>query len=347
MTGWTHDLLGAAWSYLFLAGALTLAARLWLRGRLARVTDPVDFDRPAVHAALVVPALLPLVWLASALVHVLDTGGMARACCDGLALGEPGWRQAAFGLGGGLLAVLVPLSLRRRWRSAHPAHAHLENHPAARRVRALCGAHPRLGPVADRVAVVGCAGLPCATRGYLRPRIEIAADLVARLDDRALEAALLHELSHLVRRDPLQVSLVLLAQAVNPFASLLSRPAEAWAFAREVHCDRHAVAHGLSPVAVAEALVTAARLRADHPAVQGTACALCDGDTRSLTARVELLLATDRGGRVVPERDQARESLSLLVVLSGAALLVPHLIQAQALSLHCVLEHLLAALTLH
>jgi hypothetical protein len=205
------------------------------------------------------------------------------------------------------------------------------------------------------VRVVDCGAHVCAAVGLLDQRIEIAASLVERLDDPALEAALLHEVAHISLWDPARSFVLLLAQVINPFSWVLSRESSAWRFAREVVCDSHAVESGAKPVSVADAIVTAARAAstAAHGAcgklagthLAGTHLAgthLADSASDALAARVNLLLNETKLGHICQSPVKV-PAIGSFVLAMG--LILPHVLGARVISFHCLLEETLNTLT--
>lgn len=340
MTNFLHHLLAATWSFALVAGVLTLASKLWLRDLLARLKHPAEFDSPTVYLALVIPGLLPVVWLFSGLIHLSESGALMEACCSMLALAEASWQQWVLGSGALVLVAVQTFSLWKRWRPTHRVHQVTSFDEASERVRRICKWHRQLRPYGDRVHVVDCGAHVCATVGLFRQRIEIAASLVEQLDDRALEAALLHEAAHVSLHDPARSFFLLLSQIINPFSWALSKEASAWRFAREIVCDGHAVEHGALPVSVADAIVTAAK------AVSGTetgACAhLCGTQMDALSARVNLLLS---GTRPVHVCGSSVRVPAIGSAILGLGMILPHLMGARVISFHCLLEETLGTLT--
>lgn len=346
MSNLFHHLLAAAWSFALVAGLFTLVAKLWLGRRLAKVTHPAQFDSPGVFIALVLPGLLPLVWLASGLLHLEESGALTEACCSMLALSHASWQEWVFGAGATALVGVQMTSLWRRWSPSHGAHATTSIPAAQARVRQICLGHPKLAELADRVRVVDCGAHVCAAVGLTDQRIEIAASLVERLDDDALEAALLHELAHVSVWDPARNFALLLSQVINPFSWLLARESSAWRFAREVVCDSYAVEMGAEPVSVADALLTAAK--AVSNTTQG-ACRqvagafLCGSAVDALTARVNLLLNTRSDEHVFHDSRKKVPAIGSAFLAMG--LILPHVLGAQVISFHCLLEETLNTLT--
>ena len=340
MSNFIHHILAAAWSFALVAGLLTLASKLWLSRRLDEIEHPAEFDTPAAYIWLVVPGLLPVVWLVSGLIHLDESGALMQACCSVLAGSGASWQQWIFGAGAVALIGTQSCAIWRRWRPTAHAHQLSDVDEAATRVQSLCRNHPRLSGFTDDIRVVDCGASICATVGLFGRRIEIAEALVDRLDDPALEAALLHEVAHYSVHDPARSFVLLLSQIINPFAFVLSGEASAWRFSREIVCDGHAVDCGAEPVSVADAILTAARA---HSTPSPAACArLCGGEPDALTARVNLLLNVEQ-----PTHDC---SSTVKVPAIGTAILslglvLPHLMGARVISFHCLLEETLHTLT--
>ena len=328
-----HAMVGAAWIYLAFAGLCTLGVKVGLRRRLRQIETPQAFDTPGVFAALVLATAFPLLWLMSAAFHI-GNSGLTRACCQWLFESNGDWRQIFFLTGAGLVVGYQIYALAKRWRARHGPHGSGRSAQVRDRVARVAEGDPGLEAFAERITVVDCADQICAVRGAFRPRIEIAADLVTRLDDEALRAALLHEAAHLRHRDPVRNFAAEFARVFNPFSPLLADEFRAWRFAREIGCDRAAVDAGARPVHLAEAIVTSARAATGHQAAD---CQLCGGEASALESRVQLLLATgDTPDHRCP--DQGLQSFGWAAMV---ALLVPHLLGAQLWQLHCWIEHLL------
>jgi hypothetical protein len=261
---------------------------------------------------------LPLAWLVSAALHQAESGQTVLACLFEHAselCAEPRLFAAVLGLA--VLLCAVP-ALRRRVR-AEPAGA---RSPRARllqhRIERLLAAHGALGCLRRRVHVSEAPGVALEVRGVLRPRVLVGAQYAEPLADDVLASALAHEAEHVRAWDPLRYLLLELALEINPIGSWLLRPhARRWLSAREAHCDRDAVLRGSQPLALAQAIVRAAR-----PAA--FAVALGAADTELLRLRVGLLLAfaERRPARCACQRRSA--ALSAAALLFGLALSLPH-----------------------
>ncbi len=118
-----------------------------------------------------------------------------------------------------------------------------------RRLRAFAQPVPdRLAQVAgqlglqDRLTCLACPGLAAFCYGFVRPRVAVTADLVARLDHDELTAVLAHERHHLRRRDPtryLVLHALSAAAFMFPVAPAIRRRLETRA---ELAADRAALA---------------------------------------------------------------------------------------------------------
>ncbi len=341
MTNVLHNIVAAAWSFTVVAGLLSVLAKLWLSQRLSALDHPADFDRRPIFFALVLPGLLPLIWVASELTHLKDSGALVRACCSVLAVSGETWLEWVFGVGAVVLALVQAVSLGRRWRRTHRAHRATSNRACAERVARICAAHSELAERTCPVRVVDCQTHVCATMGLFDQRIEIAASLVDKLDDAALEAALLHEMAHAAVRDPARNVVLLVSQVLNPFAWILSPEVAAWRFAREIACDGMAVRWGAQPVSVAQAIITAARAISNVPR---DACAhMCGTQPDALSARVGLLL----NDAAPSASDHAMRPRAVGATVFVASAVVPHVLGVWILSFHCLIEqslHKLVAL---
>jgi hypothetical protein len=175
-----------------------------------------------------------------------------------------------------------------------------------------------LACLSGRVRVTDAPGVALETRGLLQPLVIVGAGYAQALADDVLGSALAHEAEHVRGWDPLRYLLLELALAVNPLGSWLLRPhARRWLAAREAHCDRDAVLHGSNPLALAQAIVRAAR-PPEHAVALGAA------DTEVLRLRVGLLLAFAERRPARCACQQRRTALSAAALLFGLALSLPH-----------------------
>jgi Zn-dependent protease with chaperone function len=137
----------------------------------------------------------------------------------------------------GLRSLIRQVGAQRRYR----AKVHVCDHMTVRGVDAGVFTHPE--PQAF------CAGL-------VRPRIFVSTGAVRGLSPAELEAVLMHERHHLVRRDPLRI---LLARALGEalfFVPAVKRLARRYEQLAEVAADEAAIAAVESPGTLASALLT-------------------------------------------------------------------------------------------
>jgi len=130
--------------------------------------------------------------------------------------------------------------------------------------------------------------LGIATVGLILPRIVVAPELAALLDEREMRAALAHERAHVRHRDPLRIWIAQFITDLQwPWASARRR-FETWLAVLEHARDDEARAAGIEGSDLAAALVTALRFHRD---VRAGAWAQVTGRDRSvLEQRVERLL---------------------------------------------------------
>ena len=331
MSNLSHHLLAATWSFALAAALLTLLAKGWLRHRLGRMGHPMHFDTQGVYLLLLIPGVLPLVWLVSELAHLQEDDILGQACCALLALSSSTWLMHLFGLGALCLSVVQLRALRTRWNPSHTSHQLTKLDEASAKAKRVIQAHAHLRTFARHIHVVDCHAYVCAALGLVHPRIEIAASLVARLEDRALEAALLHECAHLERHDTRRAFCLFVAQVLNPFSWILAPELAAWRFAREVACDADAVSRGAWPTALAEAILSAARAATDKPV---RPCMNLRGQGPSgLSMRVNLLLNGSLNALASTHSSAPNAALILLVASVG-----PHLTGAWLMHIHCQVE---------
>jgi hypothetical protein len=277
------------------------------------------------YLMLVGSSLLPAFWFLSAGMHQAESGRSVVACLfdhDAASLCfEP---------------VLFACTLTITLLGCIAPHVRARSGPAISqtpRARALVERLAQLG-IAQRVRVTEHEGFALATGGLVCPIIIVGATYAEQLDDQALVAAIAHEAEHVRALDPMRYLLLDIALAMNPFGKRLLAPhAARWLDAREAHCDREAVLRGASPLALAHAIVRAAR-----PS-RAESVALGARDVSMLKLRVGLLVA-------FAERPPVRcchRSVSVLsstVVLLAFTLLLPHRTGTAALdALHTGAEH--------
>jgi hypothetical protein len=336
------SLLGAGLVVGLAVPLATLAAKACLVARWRRDPDPMRHGSLSTYLILVAPSLGAVVWFVSAAIHMLEPGGTvgvctvesaaAKACLDALLFAS-------------LLCGLAATALTHGWwrhiaASGSRAARLSVDHDAAVRLRRICNGRPRLRALQARIVAVEGDAHPVCTRGLLNPVIEVSRALIERLDDHALTAALLHEAEHHGARDPLRYLVASASLAINPAGFLLRKELYRWRAAREAVCDEWAVRRSADPLALADALVAAARL--DAP-LRGFAAGLAGPEHRLLRLRVHLLLDYVSRSPGPPSSLSTWMAVAAAVALAG----LPHILGAWPLDLaHTALEQALAALGL-
>ena len=187
-----------------------------------------------------------------------------------------------------VLTAAVAVAALAGWAVLEPEHA--ESVPTPWIVVAVpfalvwCRALAR----AVRAAMPPHAAGPAETVGLLRPRVRIAPELAAVLDDTALAAAVAHEEAHARRRDPLRIWAAQLATDLQWPMRAANERFEAWAAALELARDEDARRGGVDGADLAAAVVAAARLQHDR---RSAVAGLAAGDAALLRDRVDRLLA--------------------------------------------------------
>ncbi len=138
-----------------------------------------------------------------------------------------------------------------------------------------------------------CARIPIGTIGLLTPRIVVSEEFRRRAPAAVLTAALAHEAAHARGRDPLRIWLAQLAADLQWPIPGTGRRLSAWLLALEVRRDDEAVANGVPPEDLAEAILTAARL---HCAPTTRLCAGAAGSGEGIAWRVRRLLSLEAHG---------------------------------------------------
>ena len=289
MSELVFPLAGALVVFLIAVPLATLVAKgILVAGRRAPGGLPIHCTA-GTYALVTAPTLVPALWFLSAALHQSEPG-QALAACVVDRLHDDSCRDAL--LFAGVLALILGHGVVRRLHrdlAPRPAVQRLAaTSPHGRRLAALCAAHPALARAAHSVAVVSGARDPVCTRKALRPVIEVEASFMDQLDDDALAAALLHEVEHARALDPLRYLLAAVSLSLNPLARLLRPELARWRLAREASCDQGAVLAGANPLALALAIVSAAR-PAPMPAGTGLVATL-GGGCHGVKARVRLLL---------------------------------------------------------
>lgn len=294
---------------------------------------------PLMSLAVLLPVVFGAVagWL-----PVADWCARLHTHCD-LALGsESATEVIVYAVAGALLMgtlgvaaarLAAPLVwIRRRRPPALPCSA-------TRTLEAALSRFTAAGECPPHVHVVPAFGGGAAIFGLRRPSVVLSVELLTALTVDEVYAVLRHERAHFDRHDGLLGLLLGLSRGVTlgPSAgpALLAR----WHHDREILCDRAAVRAGADPLALAQSLVTAARL--PRRPVPWFCPTLVDGPVHTLSERVHDLLAAP----VLPAPTAGRPALVFaltLLALTAAAAVA----SSEALwSLHCLVEegvHLLS-----
>jgi len=330
-------LLGAAFVVLIVLPLCAVFVKAWLllleRDELGGPLQGLTLR----YVLLTASSATPLAWFFSAGLHQAESGKSALACLldhdQAARCFEPGFFAA-------MLAAGVAVAWFRAARGAAPApSSSAEARLLAARVQALIDGHPVLAALRGRVLVTDDESFTIGTAGTLRPRVFVSLAFAATLTDPMLSSALAHEREHVRAFDTLRYLLLELSLAVNPFGRFLLEPhAALWRAAREAHCDREAVLRGAAPLALAHAILRAARPASRCCAALGT------GDTAILKLRVGMLLAfAERAPHRRPA--EGRSAIPVALTLLVLTLLMPHRTGTEALDvLHTSAEHALTYL---
>jgi len=156
------------------------------------------------------------------------------------------------------------------------------------------------------------AQVPLGTVGFVKPRV-IVSEALRRIASREILAAgLAHEAAHVEHRDPLRIWVAQLAADLQWPIPGTARRFSAWLLALEAQRDDEAVASGVAPEDLAEAILIAARLQRGAPVTAANVLGAGDG----IAWRVRRLLATDRS--VVPVSHAAAMWISCTAVVIAA-----------------------------
>jgi beta-lactamase regulating signal transducer with metallopeptidase domain len=146
--------------------------------------------------------------------------------------------------------------------------------------------------------------LPAVTHGFVQRRIHISKDLASQLAPDALRAAYHHEAAHADHHDPIRIWLAQIATDLQWPLPGAKKRFQDWLTALEMARDDEARRRGADGVALAEAILTAARLM-PCPKVQPRAASITGGGD-ALKERVERLL-----GPLPAEEPHRRARVSL------------------------------------
>lgn len=331
----TFPVLGAAFVLVIVLPAFALATKLGLT-LLERSPGGALRSSSLRYVLLTASSLLPLGWFLSAGIHQAETGKSALACLLSHDQAELCFEPATFTL---LLVVGAAVAWLVTWRGSGEVAESTSACDLAPRVERLIDARPSLSDLRGRVVITKSPGFTLGTRGLVHPHVIVGTDFADKLTDEMLASALGHEQEHVRSRDPLRYLLLQLALGINPLGRLLLAPhAAAWKAAREAHCDREAVLHGAAPLALADAIVRAARPTPREVAALGAT------DTRVLELRIGMLLAfAERAPKRCESESKSATPLALAVLI--VTLLLPHQTGTQALdALHTGTEHALTLL---
>ncbi len=291
----------------------------------------------AVALALVVPLVVDLSHgNASELVAFCER---MHAHCDLLLQAEAGSEAATYGVAGVVLSAAAGWLV---WRLLGPV---LQLHLLARRRATGDAIDVAVARTADRTGVRprvymldGVDAAVCA--GLRRPTVVFSPAFLRGLAPDEVHAVVLHEVAHFQAWDGTRNALLGFVAGLSLIPGS-SRMLRGYALDRELAADRRAVEHGADPLALASALVKAARLEG-LPRPRLTALPALPGHRCSgLTVRVERLLdqvdGSEAAGAGRPERGEA---VLALTVLAAATLTAAGVWGQWGASLHCLVEDL-------
>ena len=121
----------------------------------------------------------------------------------------------------------------------------------------------RVGLPLARLRVVDGLPNPAFTVGFWRPRVYVSAALPEVLEVAQLEVVLAHENAHVLRRDPLRLSLLRFLACTLFYIPALRRLADDLTDEAEIDADDAAVSQG-APLALASAILVLAQWATKH-----------------------------------------------------------------------------------
>lgn len=123
----------------------------------------------------------------------------------------------------------------------------------------------RVGLEPERVCIVQGLPNPAFTAGFWRPNVYVTDSLPQVLDAAQLDAVLAHELAHVLRRDPLRLSLLRFLACTLFYLPALRRLADDLTDEAEIDADDRAASRG-SALTLASAILALAEWGAAHRA---------------------------------------------------------------------------------
>jgi hypothetical protein len=154
-------------------------------------------------------------------------------------------------------------------------------------------------------------GLGIATVGFFRPRIVVAPELEQVLDERALRAALAHERTHILHRDPLRIWLAQFVTDLQWPWDAAQRRFTDWLAVLEVARDDEARAGGIDGADLAAAVLGSVRYQVR---LSGSAATLI-GRPEALPGRIARLLEPLPVGAAAPAIETPYVALSCALML--------------------------------
>jgi TonB family protein len=293
---WAPRISGRSRSLILLAGSASLLF-------------PAQLLAPAVRL-LGLDGLFAKVHLAEApgLVEI-DLGGAGALASSPAQPDETFCLLAAIWLIGTMFLVLSWIGRSRRARAELSGSTLL---PTARETEMFAAAAKDAGSRASLIRSGSALG-PAVT-GIVRPQVVLPAQLAATLDDDELRAVLVHELSHVARRD----NLLSLAQsalcAIFWFHPLVWLAASRSRVERERACDERTIEILGDPVTYFSAIIKACR-HAAAPRLAGISCMGGNLENRSR----HLMSYFANRNRYISHRLIATATLSILAVSTLAA----------------------------
>jgi Zn-dependent protease with chaperone function len=311
-----------AWVVLF-AGVipfLTLVATPLIRALGERT---FECENP-IHSTvlgwlLIAPALAPIVWTLSALSRQFVRAAGEIECLAHFSTNELCLDPWAFALALAATMASLALNLAR----AYPrATTHTNNQELARHIRHLASEHPALRKVADRIVSVDDAPFAIGCVGIFLPSILVDSTWASARSDEEIVAAMLHERAHLRAADPARQILFVALARINRASRMHRSARAAFDLSRELACDRFALAQGGNPLALASALVSAARFQPRASLPNFATVRLASPQMNALHARVNALLnvagdETCRGAAAPPSPTLALARICGMILALG------------------------------
>lgn len=315
MHEWLFPIAALLLTWLVLVPIATVVATMWLRARRRTAASWLEVGSTATWLGVVLPVVIPFLWLFSAAIHENERVRRGAACLfDHVHADQCGDAMTLMAI---WMLLIGGVAAWRWWRDTrNTTHdCRLATRTQRQRVARLVQHNRWLQNV--RLRVVHHAAASMYTRGIVFPVVVIDACFAEDVDDSTLLSSILHERAHIQHCDVLRALIARTCLSVNPCAFLLRPEYHHWRSSREARCDQEAIRMGGDRLALAQGILRAARIHCHQP-LDGC-MALCGHELKGLQLRIALLLHEE-----APALRQAHLETLLLTLLAATSVMLPH-----------------------